>query len=40
MKVLMLESMDRDTETRRLSPIAVFSDDRKYIDLINGPQGE
>ena len=31
--------MDNDTESRRLSPIAVFGDDYKYVDLINGPQG-
>ena len=34
--MLMLESMDEDTETRRLSPIAVLSEG--YINLINGPQ--
>lgn len=28
--------MDPDTETRRLSPVAVLGDG--YIDLINGPQ--
>ena len=39
MKVLVIESMDSDTEHRRLSPVAIFSDDKKYIDLINGPQG-
>ena len=39
MKVLVIESMDSDTETRRISPVAIFSDDRKYIDLINGPAG-
>ena len=39
MKILVIESMDRDTETRRLSPVAIFSDDSKYIDLINGPAG-
>ncbi|CAF0710276.1 unnamed protein product [Brachionus calyciflorus] len=36
-KVLTIESMDADTETRRLSPIAIVSDN-KYLDLINGPQ--
>jgi hypothetical protein len=40
MKLLSIESMDVDTETRRLSPIAVFSDDYKYIDLLNGPAGK
>lgn len=36
--ILMMESMDKDTEDRRLSPIAILSDN-KYLDLINGPQG-
>ena len=36
-KMLIIESMDNDTETRRLSPVAIFSDN-KYLDLINGPQ--
>ena len=35
-KMLIMESLDADTETRRLSPIAVASEG--YIDLINGPQ--
>ena len=35
-KMLIIESMDNDTETRRLSPVAIFSDN-KYLDLINGP---
>lgn len=35
-RMLIIESMDPDTETRRLSPVAVATD--KYIDLINGPQ--
>ena len=35
-KLLIIESMDRDSRIRRLSPIAMLSD--KYIDLINGPQ--
>ena len=34
-KMLIIESMDNDTETRRLSPVAVATD--SYIDLINGP---
>ena len=38
MKMLIIESMDNDTEKRRLSPVAIFSDDNKYVDLINGPQ--
>jgi len=29
--------MDSDTETRRLSPVAIISDNG-YLDLINGPQ--
>lgn len=36
-KMLIIESMDDDTETRRLSPVAILSDN-KYLDLINGPQ--
>ena len=39
--MVMIESMDPDTETRRLSPVAIWGqDDDKvgYIDLINGPQ--
>ena len=35
-EMLSLESMDDDTETRRLSPIALVGDG--YLDLINGPQ--
>ena len=38
-RMMIIESMDNDTESRRLSPIAVFGDDYKYVDLINGPQG-
>jgi hypothetical protein len=33
---MVIESMDSDTETRRLSPVAITSDG--YIDLLNGPQ--
>ena len=33
---LTIESMDPDTETRRLSPVAILGDG--YLDLINGPQ--
>jgi len=36
-RMLIIESMDSDTETRRLSPVAVMSDSG-YLDLINGPQ--
>ena len=36
-KVLTIESMDHDTEIRRISPVAIISDN-KYLDLINGPQ--
>ena len=36
-RMLVIENMDSDTETRRLSPVAVMSDNG-YIDLINGPQ--
>ena len=35
-KLFTLESMDSDTERRRLSPVAIAGDG--YIDLINGPQ--
>ena len=38
-RMLIIESMDNDTETRRLSPVAIISDN-KYIDLINGPGGK
>ena len=34
--MLIIESMDDDTETRRLSPLALLGDG--YVDLINGPQ--
>lgn len=34
--MFVIESLDADTETRRLSPIALASNG--YIDLINGPQ--
>ena len=39
-EMMMLESMDADWETRRVSPVAVFGkndDDEVYVDLINGP---
>ena len=36
-RMLIIESMDADTETRRLSPVVIMSDSG-YIDLINGPQ--
>ena len=35
-RLMVIESMDPDTEIRRLSPIAVIIDG--YVDLINGPQ--
>lgn len=35
-RMLVIESLDADTETRRLSPVAVLGDG--YVDLINGPQ--
>ncbi|XP_077023612.1 fibrocystin-L [Tamandua tetradactyla] len=34
--MMVIESLDSDTETRRLSPVAVLSNG--YVDLINGPQ--
>ncbi|XP_065660201.1 fibrocystin-L isoform X2 [Hydra vulgaris] len=35
-KMLIIESLDVDTETRRLSPVALATEG--FIDLINGPQ--
>ncbi|XP_061122944.1 PKHD1 like 1, tandem duplicate 1 [Syngnathus typhle] len=35
-RMLVIESLDADTETRRLSPVAVLSEG--FVDLINGPQ--
>ncbi len=35
-RLLVIESLDVDTEIRRLSPIGVLAED--WIDLINGPQ--
>ncbi|XP_072303332.1 fibrocystin-L-like [Eucyclogobius newberryi] len=35
-RLLAIESLDADTETRRLSPVALLGDG--YLDLINGPQ--
>ncbi|XP_071828580.1 fibrocystin-L-like isoform X3 [Apostichopus japonicus] len=35
-RMMIVESMDADTETRRVSPVALLSDG--YVDLINGPQ--
>ena len=35
--MLIIESMDTDTETRRISPVAVLSNNG-YLDLLNGPQ--
>uniref|UniRef100_A0A7M5X729 Cadherin domain-containing protein n=2 Tax=Clytia hemisphaerica TaxID=252671 RepID=A0A7M5X729_9CNID len=35
-KFFIIESLDADTETRRLSPIALAS--QGFIDLVNGPQ--
>ena len=36
--MLVIESMDEDTEVRRLSPIAVWNREDDYVDLLNGPQ--
>jgi hypothetical protein len=36
-RMLIIESMDSDTETRRISPVAIMSNSG-YIDLVNGPQ--
>ena len=37
---MIIESMDRDTKIRRLSPIAMLADPGAggYVDLVNGPQ--
>ncbi|XP_036949440.1 PKHD1 like 1, tandem duplicate 1 isoform X2 [Acanthopagrus latus] len=35
-RMLVIESLDADTETRRLSPVAVLGGG--FVDLINGPQ--
>jgi len=39
-RIMIIESLDRDTLIRRLSPIAVLADrgTNGYIDLVNGPQ--
>ncbi|XP_054620387.1 fibrocystin-L-like isoform X2 [Dunckerocampus dactyliophorus] len=37
-RMLVIESLDADTETRRLSPVAVLG--QGYVDLINGPQDQ
>ncbi len=34
--MMIVESLDADTEVRRVSPVALYSD--TYVDLINGPQ--
>ncbi|XP_072025340.1 fibrocystin-L-like [Amphiura filiformis] len=34
--IMIFESLDADTELRRLSPVALYSD--QYLDVINGPQ--
>lgn len=34
--MLVIESMDADTEVRRLSPVALSADG--YTNLLNGPQ--
>uniref|UniRef100_A0A8C4XEU0 PKHD1 like 1 n=1 Tax=Erpetoichthys calabaricus TaxID=27687 RepID=A0A8C4XEU0_ERPCA len=34
-EILVIESLDSDTETRRLSPVAVLADG--YLDMLNGP---
>lgn len=36
-RMLVIESLDSDTETRRLSPVAVLSGG--FVDLINGRTG-
>jgi len=39
-RLMIIESMDRDTKIRRLSPVAMLADagSNGYIDLVNGPQ--
>ena len=39
-RLMIIESMDRDSKIRRLSPIAMLADpgNNGYIDLVNGPQ--
>ncbi|XP_035537797.1 PKHD1 like 1, tandem duplicate 1 [Morone saxatilis] len=37
-RMLVIESLDSDTETRRLSPVAVLGDG--FVDLLNGPQDQ
>merc|ERR1712200_353499 len=39
-RLMIIESMDRDTKIRRLSPIAMLANPGKdgFIDLVNGPQ--
>lgn len=39
-RLMIIESMDRDTKIRRLGPIAVLANPgtNGYIDLVNGPQ--
>ncbi len=34
--MMVVESLDADTEVRRVSPVALYTD--TYVDLINGPQ--
>lgn len=35
-RMLVIESLDEDTETRRLSPVALIANG--YVNLLNGPQ--
>merc|ERR1719320_1050902 len=39
-RLMIIESMDRDTKIRRLAPLAMLADPgaNGYIDLVNGPQ--
>ena len=39
-RLMIIESMDRDTKIRRLSPVAMLANPgaNGYIDLVNGPQ--
>ena len=37
-EMLIIESMDSDTETRRVSPVGILNRRHGYVDLLNGPQ--
>jgi hypothetical protein len=37
-KLLLIESLDSDSETRRVAPVAIVDEEKRFLDLINGPQ--